>query len=196
MLLTALLFATAVLKEWGSSPQAYFMTKAERAQWAEIKSDSEAQQFIDRFVASRGPGFVDEVAERASMADKYLTLGKTPGSKSIRGKVIILFGPPKAVKVDDHEVKGRPSSAASGYMTATADGGPSVADVSDAARRGGMSGNLVRDYTFTYPDFTVTVEADVASGADRVADHKEAAALEQRFESAAAAPVILTHPKP
>jgi len=173
------------------------MTRAERAQWAAIKSDADAQQFIEHFVASRGRDFEDEVATRASMADKYLTLGKTPGSKSIRGKVVILLGPPKAVSVADHEVKGEHSQTAGGYINASADGGPSITDVSDAARREGMSGKLVRNYTFTYADFavTVTVEADVVTGVDRVPDGKQAAALEKLFESAAEAPIAVTHPK-
>jgi GWxTD domain-containing protein len=197
VLLSAVLFAAAVIRaqDWGASPQAYFMTRAERAQWAALKSDADAQQFIERFVASRGRDFEDEVATRASMADKYLTLGKTAGSKSIRGKVVILLGPPKAVSVADHEVKGDRSSTAGGYINASADGGPSITDVSDAARREGMSGKLVRNYTFTYADFAVTVEADVASGADRVPDSKQAAALEKLFESAAEAPIAVTHPK-
>jgi GWxTD domain-containing protein len=197
VLLAAVLFAAAVARplDWGSTPQAYFMTRAERAQWAAIKSDADAQQFIDHFVAGRGPDFADEVATRASMADKYLTLGKTAGSKSIRGKVVILLGPPKAVTVADRAVKGEHSSTAGGYMNASADGGPSPTDVSDAARREGMSGKLVRDYTFTYPDFAVTVEADVATGSDRVPDSRQAAALEKLFESAAEAPIAVTHPK-
>jgi len=195
--MAALLFATAVVRplDWGSSPQAYFMTKAERAQWTAIKSDADAQQFIERFLASRGPDFESEVATRTAMADKYLTLGKSAGSKSIRGKVVILLGPPKAVSVADHEVKGEHNSTAGGYMNATADGGTSTTDFSDAARREGMSGKLVRDYTFTYADFSVTVEADVVTGADRVPDGKQAAALEKLFEAATEAPIAVTRPK-
>ena len=196
MLLLALLFAAAVIKDWGASPQAYFMTKAERAQWAAITNDADAQQFIDRFIASRGPDFVAEVAARTSMADKYLTLGKTAGSKSIRGKVVILLGPPADIRVAETEVKGSSSSTANAYAGAAADGGPSVANMGDASNRGGMSGKRVRNYTFTYPDFKVTVEADVTSGEDRIPDKREAAELEKRFESAAAAPVAVTRPKP
>jgi len=197
VLLSALLFATAVVRaqDWGSSPQAYFMTKTERAQWAAIKGDANAQEFIERFLASRGPDFESEVATRAAIADKYLTLGKTAGSKSIRGKVIILLGPPKAMSVADREVQGDPSQTTGAYMNATADGGMSVTDVSDAARRAGMSGKLLREYTFSYPDFAVTVEADTATGSDRVPDSKQAAALEKLFESAAEAPIAVTGPK-
>ena len=54
----SLLFAAALsqkYKDWAASPQAYFMTKAEHEQWAAIKTDEEAEQFVNRFLASRGP---------------------------------------------------------------------------------------------------------------------------------------------
>src|SRR5579863_1025525 len=78
-------------KEWSSSPEAYFMTRADREQWAAVKTDGEAEQFIKSFEAARKPGFAEEVAKRVQVADKYLTVGKTPGSRTLRGKVIILF---------------------------------------------------------------------------------------------------------
>lgn len=86
-------------RDWYMSPQSYFMTKAERRQWAGIRTDEDAQRFVDQFLAKRGPNFADEVASRAEHADQYLTLGKTPGSKTLRGKLVILFGPPSDLKV-------------------------------------------------------------------------------------------------
>jgi hypothetical protein len=53
----SLLFAAALsqkYKDWAASPQAYFMTMAEHEQWAAIKTDEEAEQFVNRFLASRG----------------------------------------------------------------------------------------------------------------------------------------------
>src|SRR5437763_7539071 len=89
-------------KGWESSPQGYFMTKAERAQWDAIKTDAEAQAFVNTFVASRGgDAWVAEVAKRADMADKYLTVGTAQGSKTLRGKAVILFGAPSDLKVTD-----------------------------------------------------------------------------------------------
>src|SRR5689334_17725835 len=101
LFLPSLLFAISPkYKEWAASPQAYFMTKAERAQWAGIVTDADAEKFINDFVASRGPGFADMVADRVANADKYLTVGKKPGSQTLRGKVIVLLGPPTAIKTE------------------------------------------------------------------------------------------------
>src|SRR5258706_8849742 len=89
-------------KDWANSPQAYFMTKAERAQWAGVVTDADAEKFVAQFVASRGAGFAEQVADRATNADKYLTIGKTkPASQTLRGKVIVLLGPPSAVKTEN-----------------------------------------------------------------------------------------------
>ena len=166
------------------------MTKAERAQWAAITNDDDAQKFIDKFIASRGPDFVDEVKTRAAIADKYLTYGKTPGSKSLRGKVIILLGPPTSMAVSSRSETGPHSGTTSASINA-AGAGITADDVRDATQREAMSGKTFRDYTFTYPGLTVTVEAD-ADGIDRVPDRKQEAALQERFEAAAAAPVVRT----
>ncbi|MGH9442905.1 MAG: hypothetical protein ACRD16_11590, partial [Thermoanaerobaculia bacterium] len=33
-------------KTWEKSPEAYFLTKTERAQWKQVKTDADAQNFI------------------------------------------------------------------------------------------------------------------------------------------------------
>ena len=40
-----------------------------------------------------GEAFVKEVDQNAVQADKYLSIGKTPGSLTGRGKMMILLGP-------------------------------------------------------------------------------------------------------
>ena len=93
-------------KEWEHSPQGYFMTAAERTQWAAITNDADAEKFVTEFLAKRGPNFVADVDKAASMADKYLTVGKTPGSKTMRGKVVIVLGPPSAINVEQKVLTG------------------------------------------------------------------------------------------
>lgn len=44
--------------------------------------------------AERAPDLPQVLRERIAVADKYFTSGKTRGSETLRGKVIILFGPP------------------------------------------------------------------------------------------------------
>ena len=73
--------------------------------------------------------------------------------------------------------------------------GPSVGDMTQAANSRGMSGDLLKDYAFTYAadklpvkqtkDFSVVVEVRAGDGSDRVVDRKAAAQLDELFEAAA-----------
>jgi GWxTD domain-containing protein len=197
LLLAPAVFADSLVKykDWDASPQGYLMTKAERARWAEIKTDADAEQFVNQFVAARPAGFVADVAKRAEMADKYLTAGKLPGSKTLRGKVVIVLGPPASLNVSQHRSSAVDRSmSASGQASAGAgDRGPSMADMASAAVRAqGMSGGMVTDYSFAYAGdklpaafskgFTVNVEVDPGSGKDRITDRKQAAQLDELFE--------------
>lgn len=202
-------------KTWPSSPQAYFMTAAERADWkANVHSDADAEQFVNKFVASRGPGFADDVAKRADMADKHLTVGKRPGSRTLRGKIVILLGPPSGFVISaPHEVQGGRASSLGGVTGGGAsaggsfggpvgggsfgDKGSSVSDVVDASNQSAMAVSTVSDYTFTYnadklpgkpsKPLQIVVEVNPGDGSDRINDRKAAAQLDEIFESIAAA---------
>ena len=63
-------------QDWDESPEGYFMTKAEREQWAQVTSEGDAAKFVEAFLAKRDAGFPAEVKLRAEQADKYLTIGK------------------------------------------------------------------------------------------------------------------------
>lgn len=81
-------------KTWAAAPEAYFLTAEERAAWKKVANDDEARQFVARYLAERGDAFEPMLRERIAIADKYFAAGKTRGSETLRGKVIILFGPP------------------------------------------------------------------------------------------------------
>jgi GWxTD domain-containing protein len=195
-------------KDWPNTPVGYFMTKAERVQWSAIDTDEAAQAFVDRFIASRGgDAFVAEATKRAEMADKYLTVGRLPGSKTLRGKAIVLFGAPSAINVtgDSGTQVSRTSPAVNeAYSGASAGGGDSSSAKGSAgqgnssAENGGTFGApMVSTYiTRTYHlgfdgapggpvDFTFI--ADGGSGKDRVA--KGANNLDEAFERAAVASI-------
>jgi len=190
--------------DWGSSPQAYFMTKAESDQWAAVRTPDQAEQFVNQFLASRGAGFAEEVAKRTAMADKYLTIGKTPGSQTLRGKVIVLLGPPTDFSVADRRFKaGSTGSGMSMYNDmGGGDGrsagasGPSAADVAEAAARRDMGGKQVREFTIHYDpkklpaswdrDMTIVIDADPTNGKDRLADTKQASDVDALFDMVAA----------
>jgi len=202
----ALLVAPALLargldkyKDWDQSPQGYFMTKAERDQWQVVKTDDDAEKFVSAFLANRPPTFIQDVADRAAQADKYLTIGKLPGSKTMRGKLVILLGPPQGLDVSTTT------------RTSTKRDNPTLSDaisnVGSGADSGGKGGGTTglgssigtastsRLYHFTYSGdaakkvdrnkIEVTVEAEPNTGKDRVPSREEAAELDLVFELAA-----------
>jgi fructose-specific component phosphotransferase system IIB-like protein len=213
---TRLLFAAAILlfsvslladglvkfKGWDTSPQGYFMTKAERQQWAAIKTDDEAQAFVDHFLSSRGPGFAAEVASRAAQADAHLTLGKkVPASKTLRGKAVILLGAPTAFDASDiadtssvHHDNPMMANALSGGTGAgdtSKDSGSGTSDSHEGtASMGGGLVNRHYHFTFTTPSgpVDVTILADVNSGKDR-AKGGDGKKLDAAFEAAAQASI-------
>jgi GWxTD domain-containing protein len=184
------LFAATAMQDWGSSPEAYFMTKAERIEWQAIRTDpAAAQAFIDKFRASRGPDFAAMVADRVAKADQYFTIGKTPGSKALRGKVIILLGPPSSLSIvteNDthvHRESAETASAYSGGGGSGAGGGDNEAHSSSLATT-----TSVKNFYFTYanPKLEVIVPADPNTGKDLPMKHADKLALEDAFELAAA----------
>lgn len=185
-------------KNWPNSPQGYFMTSAERAEWkATVKTDDEAEQFIKKFLDSRGPAFAADVAKRAEIADKRLTVSGRAGSLTTRGKIIILLGPPSSFSIARREIKGHAAMTAESYANIDPSAGPSVGDMAMAAQSRNMSGDLLNDYSFTYAgdrlpvkqpkDFVVVVEVRAGDGTDRIIDRKSAAQLDELFEAAAQA---------
>ncbi len=189
---------------WESSPEGYFMTRTERDQWSKIDSDADAEKFIADFRARRPDNFEKEVADRAANADKYLTVGKTPGSKGLRGKVVIVLGPPTQMDVADRTVSSSKSDSgamagAMSNMNGT-DGGGSAG----GGNRGGGSSSVnsvgttmatstvVRVMHFNYQgavakiadrkQIDVNVEIDPNTGKDRMASRSEEAELDSALE--------------
>ena len=195
--------ATPDFKDWENSPQGYFMTKAEHQEWSAVKTQEEAQHFIDQFLAKRGPGFAADVAARAEKADKYLSLGKHPGSKSLRGKVVILLGPPSAPldaydTVDNSGVHHDSPLVASAYSGGSASGGVSGDGGGDSSSNEGsrtMGGSsIVKNFHLVYASapggaIDVTISADPNTGKDRPKDKNSAKQLDAVFEAAAQASI-------
>lgn len=186
-------------KEWESSPQAYFMTKAERQEWSTIHTDDAAQAFVDKFLASRPSTFAAEVADRASQADKHLTIGHIPGSQTLRGKVIVLLGPPSGLDVSDvvetdtHRDSPAMASVMSGGTNAGFGAGKGDTGITaDNTGKSMSTSRLTRNYHLTYAKtpagaLDVTIAADAATGKDRPRSHEDAKKLEEVFDAAAQA---------
>ena len=210
VLLVVLAFAAPLFarlskyRGWENSSEGYFMTKAERDQWSKIDSDADAEKFIADFHARRLDNFEKEVADRAANADKYLTVGKTQGSKSLRGKVVIVLGPPTQMDYADRTVTTSKSDSgamagAMSNMNGTDSGGGA-----GGSRGGGGGGSVnsvgttmstasvVRVMHFTYQgavaktadrkQIDVNVEVDPNSGKDRISSRSEESDLNSIFE--------------
>src|SRR5437763_1434622 len=92
--------------DWAKGPVQFLMTPEEQAQWKTLKNDTEASAFVDLFWARRDPTpgtpaneYKVRFDSSVKYADEHFTAGRTRGSMSDRGKVLILFGPPSKVQV-------------------------------------------------------------------------------------------------
>jgi GWxTD domain-containing protein len=102
LLLAAAVFAALPDDEdWANSPEAYFLTKEERAEWKTIDSRDSRQKFIERYWLKRDPTpgtgkneFRELVLARIKTADARFKIEKTPGSRTARGEVFIVLGSP------------------------------------------------------------------------------------------------------
>lgn len=213
VLAIAIAFSTATLvadadlgkyNDWKDSPAAYFMTKGEREQWSALTSEAAAEKFVAEFVARRAPDFSAEVKKRAEMADKHLTIGKIPGSQTLRGKLIVLFGPPSGLSVADRTntatKRDNPTVAgALSNMGSVASGGQS--DDSTNLGASMSTSNLIRTYTITFSgpeiartfdkkDLTFVVEADGATGKDRFPKRSQEKEGQELLEKQASASIV------
>jgi hypothetical protein len=190
-------------KDWAHSPQAYFLTKTEQSKWSGLQSDAAAEQFVNDFVAKRGgDAFVAEVAQNAAQADKYLTIGKTPGSLTARGKMMILLGPAAPTSVTKKKKAGDVRLAPPVSMGDFS--GATVEQMQGAANDPGNSTTFVNEYTYNYPasalppaygkPLTVKIEVDTGAERDRIASYSNEKELDKVYELAAQAKLAAAKP--
>jgi GWxTD domain-containing protein len=120
-------------KGWEKSPEAYFLTREENAQWKKIKSDEDAEKFVAQYHARRPAAFWEDFSQRVVAADKFFSAGSTKGSETLRGKVVILFGPPTSVFNGEAGAGSDPSKSG---------GQAQIAASQTSATGGGSSGNV------------------------------------------------------
>jgi GWxTD domain-containing protein len=106
--LAALLAASAAsaeltkYKDWDKSPEAYFLTPAERTAWAAVGTDEQAETFVNEYWAKRDPTpgtkdneFKDQTGRLIAAADEQFKLRRYKrGAESVRGRLLVIFGPP------------------------------------------------------------------------------------------------------
>lgn len=105
---------------WADGPEGFLLTKKEKKEWAKIKTDAEAEKFIELFWAKRNPdpngsfnAFRAEFEAKVSFADQNFSFGKHRGALSARGQVLILMGRP-----DSRQVRGIDGAPETGATSA------------------------------------------------------------------------------
>ena len=86
-------------KDWDKSPEAYFLTTAERAEWKNVANDEDADKFIALYYAKRGgEAFKQEISRRIAAADQQFKMQRYKrGADSVRGHLLIVMGTPSRV---------------------------------------------------------------------------------------------------
>jgi len=87
--------------DFGKGPAQFIMTAEEKAAWKNIQNDADADAFIALFWARRDPTpatprneFREEFESRVATADKQFGTGRTKGSMTDPGRMLIVYGPP------------------------------------------------------------------------------------------------------
>ena len=109
--------------DWAKEPQGFLLTEDEMDEWKEIKTDREAQDFIELFWARRNPkpgaAFNEFKARFEGMVkycDENFSYEGKRGALSDMGKIFLLMGPP-------HNAMNRaPTQTVSGTGLATGSG--------------------------------------------------------------------------
>ncbi|MEA2326760.1 MAG: hypothetical protein QOE68_1719 [Thermoanaerobaculia bacterium] len=190
-------------KDWPKTPIGYYMTTDEKKQWSALQTDAEAEQFIKDFIAKRGgETFTREVAQNAEKADKYLSIGKTPGSETVRGKMMMLLGPTVATAATKKKNSGDVRMAPPTSMGDLS--GPSMEDMQSASTGPGNATTFITEYTFTYPasalppaygkPLTVKIEVDTSKERDRISSFGAEKELDKLYEMVAEAKLAAAKP--
>ncbi len=181
------------LKDWAKSPEAYFLTSQERVEWKTIREDEQARDFIARYLARRGPDFRGILTERIGVADKYFSAGKVKGSETLRGKVIIVFGPPSQIlQSDSRGSMGRPGTVdrgevASGVPDPHSNVGPGVAGLSRSEQEAIFS--ILYDERHAPRSIGKAIRVDLKMKSDARQEAVRPEELEEWFETVAKASV-------
>ncbi len=109
-LTAAFLFClTATLSAADIGPLQALLTPQEAAAWKNVKTDADAQAFLDLFWAKRDPSpgtpqneYRGLIEQRIKYADEQFAEGKTRGSMTDRGRIFLVHGAPqKAARTTD-----------------------------------------------------------------------------------------------
>lgn len=191
--------------KWADSPEGYFLTREERQQFETLTSEADAAKFVAEFLAKREPNFASEIAKRAEMADKYLTIADRAGSQTLRGKVVVLFGPPSGMSISDraktNTKRDNPVMAGALSNAGAVSGGGRSGDSITPIGSSIATSMGIRSYSITFSGdavantidkqtVTFVIDADAATGKDEFSSRSAGKEAEEYFELAARASIV------
>jgi GWxTD domain-containing protein len=144
------------LRDWARGPVSHLMTDQEKAEWGKIRTDEEAQNFIDLFWARRDPtpgtAFNEMKVvfeQRVAIADERFTSGRTKGSMTDRGRTLILLGAPyRIARTALEPTSTHQSGVSAGGASARGEGAPSEVWYYERTARPVFAGNIDFDVSF------------------------------------------------
>jgi GWxTD domain-containing protein len=91
--------------EWHEGPAGFLLTKKEKKEWKKIKTDAQAEAFIELFWAKRNPNpetsfnvFKAEFDSKVKYAAENFAYTGNDGTTTDRAKVLILMGRPEGIQ--------------------------------------------------------------------------------------------------
>lgn len=127
--LITVLASTAIVsrtsqEDWSKTAEAAFLTADERKEWKALQSDEARNQFKEVYWKRRDPNPITEknefrelVLERIRRADAQFSTKKTPGSRSARGLVLVVLGPPSTQQEIPGPIKNAPEMITPGRIS-------------------------------------------------------------------------------
>jgi GWxTD domain-containing protein len=125
-------------KDWDKTPEAYFLTPDERAEWKKVATDEEAEKFIAVYWAKRDPSpgtpqneFRDDVGRRIAAADQQFKMPRYKrGADSVRGRLLVVLGTPSRAAQQPLAAGAPPIQEEGGFQPAPAGTGGSESEES------------------------------------------------------------------
>lgn len=107
LILAAAVFPNAQSESWIDSPEAYFITADEQKEWATLEAREAREAFKERYWLRRDPTpgtaqneFRETILGRIRYADSAFGIEQTPGSRTARGFLFVVFGSPARASQD------------------------------------------------------------------------------------------------
>lgn len=135
----------AKYKGWADSPEAYFLSRAEREQWLSVETDAAAEKFITAYKDARGKGFAAALQSRIDAADKAYTTKKLKGARTAPGRALILLGAPTSTEKKPMTAKVKTDMTGSDILGQTSGKGGGAGSVPNTVSNvGGPGPNTMR----------------------------------------------------